>query len=162
MSRLRQSGATLAGFTTAEIREGRERVGFSIETADGRDGVLAHVGFGGPRVGKYGVDLDAFEALALPALDIADAGTIVVIDEIGKMELLSEAFCGSVERLFRSTNAVVATVHVHRHPFTDALKQRPATEVLRITHANRGGLPQEITTKVWTRSGAPQGTAGDR
>jgi nucleoside-triphosphatase len=44
------------GFFTREIRERNRRVGFSITTLDGRSGILARVGSGGPyRVGKYGV-----------------------------------------------------------------------------------------------------------
>ncbi len=161
ISRLLEDGAAVAGFTTAEIRKAGGRVGFSIETTDGRAGVLAHVTLDGPRVGKYGVDLASFEALALPALDVADADTIVVVDEIGKMELLSSAFSRSLERLFARPNSVVATVHVHRHPVTDALKQRRDTEVVRITNANRDALPQDIAMKLMTRYGLSHGTSGD-
>jgi nucleoside-triphosphatase len=161
ISRLVESGATVAGFTTAEIRKGGRRVGFSIETTDGRDGVLAHVTLDGPRVGKYGVDLDSFEALALPALDARDPGAIVVIDEIGKMELLSDAFSGLLEQLFAHHNAVIATVHVHHHPLTDALKRRRDTEVVRITNANRDALPQEIAMRLLTTYGRSQSTSGD-
>jgi nucleoside-triphosphatase len=55
---LRKAGVPLAGFVTEELREGGNRVGFALETFDGRHGVLAHVGLSGPpRVGKYGVDV---------------------------------------------------------------------------------------------------------
>jgi hypothetical protein len=66
---LRQSGLVLGGFVTEELREGRRRVGFCVETLDGERAVLAHVDLPGPpRVGRYGVDLPAFERVALPAL----------------------------------------------------------------------------------------------
>jgi nucleoside-triphosphatase len=145
---LSDHGANVTGFTTAEIRQGGGRVGFSIETVEGRTGVLAHVDFDGPRVGKYGVDVNAFEGLALPALEVSDAETIVVIDELGKMELLSEAFRHSVEALCDHDNKLVATVHVYRHPLTERLKQSPATEVVKITKANRDQLPHDIATRL--------------
>ncbi|MDQ4027538.1 MAG: nucleoside-triphosphatase, partial [Actinomycetota bacterium] len=118
---------------------------------DGRTGILAHVDFDGPRVGKYGVDPTAFESLVLPALEVEDTETIVVIDELGKMELMSEAFRHAVDVLFEGDNNLVATVHVYRHPFTERLKQRPATEVVKVTTANRNGLPQDIATRLLTR-----------
>ena len=65
---LRDAGMPLCGFLTKELRQGRNRVGFEIETFDGERGVLAHVRLAGPpRVGRYGVDLEAFERVALTA-----------------------------------------------------------------------------------------------
>jgi nucleoside-triphosphatase len=141
-------GAAVTGFTSAEIREGRGRVGFSIETVSGNKGVLAHVDFRGPSVGKYGVDVGAFEELALPSLELNDDDTVVVIDEIGKMELISDAFCEAVESLFGADNDVVATIHVHKHSFTEDLKRRTDTELVKVTRANRDDLPHEIATRL--------------
>jgi nucleoside-triphosphatase len=148
VSLLADKGANVTGFTTAEIREGGSRIGFSIETIDGKTGVLAHVDFEGPRVGKYAVDVRAFEYLVLPALEVDDDKTIVVMDELGKMELLSEAFRDAVEKLFDRDNELVATVHVYKHPFTDRLKRSPTTEVVKVTNANRDDLPQNIATRL--------------
>jgi nucleoside-triphosphatase len=148
VSLLSEEGAHVAGFTTAEIRKDGGRVGFSIETIDGHRGVLAHVDIDGPRVGKYGVDVSGFEDLALPSLELDDDKTIVVIDELGKMELLSDAFRKSVEKLFDGANELVATVHVFKHPFTDGLKQSPDADVVKITRANRDDLPREIAMRV--------------
>lgn len=77
------------GFTTEEIRDGGTRVGFALETLTGRRGVLAHVGLPGPpQVGRYGVDLGVMERLALPSFTTpAGPGTLVLIDELGRMEL---------------------------------------------------------------------------
>ncbi len=148
------SKVDVTGFTTAEIRESGTRVGFSIETADGQMGVLAHVDFRGERVGKYGVDVAAFEELALPALEIGDDETIVVVDELGKMELLSDPFCESVQNLFDGDNRIVATVHLYKHPFTNSLKRRPDTELIKVTKTNREGLPDELATQLILRSSA--------
>ena len=145
---LRERDIPLAGFTTEEIRVGRRRVGFTVETMSGESAVLAHVELPGPpRVGKYGVDVAAFERLALPALD-ASNGAIAIVDEIGKMELASEPFRAVVSRIFDSGRPVVATVHMFRHPFTDALKARDDVEVVRVTEATRAGLPHEVADRL--------------
>ena len=145
---LRARGAVLAGFTTEEIRVRRRRVGFSVESLAGDQGILAHIDFPGPpRVGKYGVDLAALERLALPALE-APAGAVVVVDELGKMELASAAFREGIAAVFAAGVHVVATVHVFRHPFTDALKARRDVEVLGVTEANRANLPEQLADRL--------------
>jgi nucleoside-triphosphatase len=131
------------------VREGRRRVGFELETLDGRRALLAHVEFGGPpRVGKYGVDLEAFERLALPALEEPAENAVFVIDELGKMELASEPFREAAAWIFDAPVDVVATVHVFRHPFTDVLKRRADVERVRVTHATRDDLPQQLVDRL--------------
>lgn len=145
---LRERDIPVTGFTTEELRERGRRVGFAIEVIDGERGTLAHVDFAGlPRVGKYGVDLDALERLAIPAMRVA-SGVLVVIDELGKMELASEPFRTAVDDLYASPADVVATVHTFRHPFTDALKARPDVELLRVTSANRDDLARLLVRKL--------------
>jgi nucleoside-triphosphatase len=145
---LRAEGGSVTGFLTRELREGGARVGFTLETLDGRRGVLAHVRVRGPRVGRYGVVLDDLERLAIPAMH-ADAD-VVVVDELGKMELASVAFRDAVIALFERSVAVVATVHAHRDPFTDELKRRPSVAVLRLTRSNRNELPSTIASTLRT------------
>jgi nucleoside-triphosphatase len=145
---LRERGAPLAGFTTEELREEGRRVGFAVETVAGARDVLAHVDLPGPpRVGKYGVDLAAFERIAVPALDPSAAG-VIVIDELGKMELASRAFRDAVEQLFDADVGVVATVHVFRHPLTDALKGRRGVELLGVTPASRDELATTLPARL--------------
>lgn len=148
VARLRHDDVPVAGFTTEELRDGGRRVGFAIETVDGRRSTLAHINLAGPpRVGKYGVDLAAFEKLALPSLD-AGPGTVAVVDELGKMELASRRFRGAFAALLKRPVPVVATVHVHAHPFTDALKKRPGVEVIRVTTGNREALPTRLAATL--------------
>lgn len=142
---LRSSDVPVSGFLTREVREGERRTGFRIESVAGEEGTLARVGHrGGPRVGRYGVDVEAFERIALPALEDVSAGSVLIIDELGKMELASERFRDAVGALFDADIPIVATVHAQRHPFTDALKRRGDVEVRRVTRANRDALPEEI------------------
>jgi nucleoside-triphosphatase len=144
---LGEVGVPVAGFLTRELREGRRRVGFEIETFGGERGLLAHVDIKGPpRVSRYGVDVEAFERLALPALDPPSKRGVVVIDELGKMELASERFREVLLELWERPVSVVATVHTARHPFTDKLKRR--ADVIQLTAANRDRLPEEVAERV--------------
>ena len=146
--RLRAAELSVAGFVTEEVRERGVRVGFGIETFAGERGVLAHVELPGPpRVGKYGVDLDALERLALPSLE-PPAGGVTVIDELGKMELASARFRDAVTALFDADVPLVATVHAFRHPFTDELKRRSDVELIRLNKANRDELPAALATRL--------------
>jgi nucleoside-triphosphatase THEP1 len=84
----------------------------------------------------------------LPTLAGAAQADLLVIDELGKMELFSEPFRAAVSDLFASTVPIVATVHVARHPFTDELKRRPGVEIVRVTERNRDELPEELATRL--------------
>jgi nucleoside-triphosphatase len=138
------------GFVTRELREGGRRLGFEVEALGSGDrAVLAHVDLSGPpRVGKYGVDVDAFERIALPALHAVRAGHVAVVDEVGKMELASEPFRDAFSRLVDRRVHLVATVHVFRHPYTDALKRRDDVDVIPVTRANRDELPELLLERL--------------
>ena len=148
----------VGGFTTGELRTGGRREGFVVEAASGAREVLAHVDLPGPpRVGRYGVDLAAFERVALPVLGdpgLGGVGGVVVVDELGRMELASTAFRAAVLELLGRDVAVVATVQGARHTFTDALKRRPDVQVIRVTEATRDGLPERLMERL---VGTPRG-----
>jgi nucleoside-triphosphatase len=146
---LGEAGVVLGGFVTEELREGGRRIGFSVETLEGDRAVLAHVDLEGPpRVGRYGVDVDAFERLALPALAGTAETELLLIDELGKMELASSSFHAAVADLFEQPVGIVATVQTARHPLTDELKGRSDVETIRVTAANRGGLPAQLAKRI--------------
>ena len=160
--RLADADISLSGFLTKELRQGHSRVGFEIETFAGERGVLAHVRLTGPpRVGRYGVDLETFERLALPAVGRPRKECVVLIDELGKMELASKRFQEAVVRLFAQPVPIVASIQMSRHPITDALKRRTDVEKLRLTAGNRDRLPLELAERLgvtagWDQSGGPQ------
>lgn len=152
VAELRARGVDVAGFTTRELRERGRRVGFEIEDLAGERAVLAHVDLPGPpRVGRYGVDVAALERVALPAL--ARPADVVVLDELGKMELGSATLRRAVSERFDAGGAtIVATVHAHAHPFVDALLRRPDVEVVRVTPRSREALPSRLAARLAGRS----------
>ncbi len=104
----------IGGFVSGEIREGGVRKGFMIrDIGSGDEGVLAHVDRqGGPRVGRYGVNLDDLNSVGVGAIHKALKDCdLVVIDEIGPMELFSKEFVKVVKDAFSSDTHVIATIH---------------------------------------------------
>jgi hypothetical protein len=69
------------------------------------------VGGGGPRVGKYRVEVKNFESVALPALKAHTKFDVIVIDEIGTMELESVEFSDALADLLQTKTHVVASLH---------------------------------------------------
>ena len=82
-----------SGFVTDEIRGERGREGFRLITFKGQEATMAHVDLRSPyRVGKYRVDVHTIDRLAKTALRIEPNIELYLIDEIGKMECLSNIF----------------------------------------------------------------------
>lgn len=143
-------GFKAAGLVTEEIREGKARRGFRIRDLRGGEAVMAHVDFrGGPRVGKYTVDLEALEEVALRAMDMARGGAdLVVIDEIGKMEALSAAFRERVVELLDLPMPLLATVPVGEHPFVSTLLERPDVSVYHLDRRNRERMKEVVKEEL--------------
>lgn len=147
VERLQSAGHIVCGFTTGEIRVSGRRMGFEVQPIGGTAGVLAHVDLPGPpRVGRYGVDLATFERVSLPSL--REPGPVVVIDELGKMELASARFVEAVHDLLAGSRPVLASVHAARHAVSDRIKQQSDIEVIRVTVTNRDVLVDEISDRL--------------
>jgi len=134
-----------AGFFTQEVRERGRRSGFKIETLDGKAGILAAVqGEDGPRVGRYRVNLNDLERVGVAGIEKGLPGCdLIVIDEIGKMELFSKRFKDVVKKAFNSRAKVLATVKLGRGGFIRDLIEREDTKVLMLTEANRDMVANE-------------------
>lgn len=128
----------IAGFYTQEIRQGGVRKGFSWRRLDGVTGTLAHIDIKGPfRVGKYGVDVAAFEKSVVPILDAEKTDTeLFVIDEIGKMECFSKEFVAAIRRLFKSDKSVLTTVALKGSGLISEVKDYPNTNLFNLTRHN--------------------------
>lgn len=127
------------GFFTEEIRAQGQRTGFRIVTLDGRSAPLAGKDIESPaRIGPYGVDLASFESLAIPLLTrMMGERRLVLIDEIGKMECLSDRFRALVRELLDKGPAVLATAPVGGIPFIRAVKSRSDATMVAIDAGNR-------------------------
>jgi nucleoside-triphosphatase len=129
------------GFFTREIIEKGRRVGFSINTLDQKEGVLAHERIKSPwRVGKYGVNLSDIDKIAVPSMMPSTLDQLVVIDEIGKMECFSEHFKKTLEDVLNSDLPVVGSIAMKGYRFIQKIKSRSDVLLITVTPQNRDQL----------------------
>ena len=141
----RMSSVSMAGFYTAEIRSNGTRFGFELQGLDGTCGILAHVDIKSRHhVGRYGVDTEGFEQF-LKNLDLLRPDIeLIVIDEIGKMELFSNLFRDLINNVMDSDKQVLASIALKGNGFIQAIKRRPDIRLIEVTKGNREHLPNEI------------------
>ncbi len=139
----------LTGFFTREMREGGKRVGFSIITLDGKEGVLAHEGSRSKiRVGKYGVNLDSLNQIAVPSMIASMPDQIVILDEIGKMECYSRLFRDTLIRVLDSPSRVIGSIVLKGIPFIETIKKRPDVLLVKVTEENRDSLADSLSRQI--------------
>ena len=126
------------GFFTKEIREKGQRVGFSIETLGGKQGVLAHIDMDSQfKVGKYGVNINDIDRIAVPSMIPDHEDQMVIIDEIGKMECYSTLFKETLVQVLESKNPVLGSIALKGERFIETIKKRKDVHLIRVTEKNR-------------------------
>lgn len=134
------------GFYTEEIRKGGKRLGFMLKTTWGDSLILAHVDLKTPfKVSKYGVDVKVMDSVVRRMEE--EKGSIVVLDEVGKMELFSKAFRVFVENLLVSDRPFVVTAPLKsKDPLI--LKLKATSQVVYVTEKNRDELPEKLLSLI--------------
>ena len=151
---LRSRGCVIGGFMTKERRLKNERVGFDIEDLlDGGRGELASLtGRLGPRVGRYRVNLAGLSDVGAYALNEAvSRAELVVIDEVGPMELTSPEFRRALSSCIATGRPIFAVVHGQMNdPLIEELKRKSGNEVISVGLENRDSLPSDLTRRIHT------------
>ncbi len=139
-----------AGFYTEEMREGNQRVGFKLVTIDNKNCILSHKNIKSRhRVGKYGVNLECIERIGVASiLEGIQKKKLIIIDEIGKMELFSKDFKEIVIKALDSESAVLGTILFRPHPFCEGIKKRKDVESIEVTTENRDRLPSVLIERL--------------
>lgn len=149
---LKARGYRVGGMLSREVRSCGARVGFEIlDLSSGERGWLAHVNQpSGPRVGKYRVNLENLDGVGVAAILKAVEGLdVIVIDEVGPMELFSEKFREAVKQAAESGKLVVGIIHWKaKEELIDEMKTREDAEVYMVTFENRGNLHEVILEKA--------------
>jgi nucleoside-triphosphatase len=145
----RMRRVSMVGFYTSEIRSNEKRSGFELRGISGERRVLAHVNIQSRhRVGRYGVDIAGFEVF-LDQLDLLNPGVgLVVIDEIGKMELFSNRFRTMLRAVLDSNRQLIATIALHGGGLIQEIKARPDVHLLEVDRNNRDHLVAEIVGQI--------------
>lgn len=150
---LKESGVSVGGMISSEERAGGKRVGFKIiDVMTGETGYLAKVESSrGPRVGRYRVVLEDLERIGVTAIKRGvERSDVVVIDEIGPMELYSINFKQAVRDALESNKPVLATIHYRASadPYGREVLTRPDIRRLTLTLNNREIMPKRIYEEI--------------
>ncbi len=137
------------GFYTEEIREGGERKGFELIGLDGKKGLLSHKDIRSPyKVGKYKVDIKSFEDF-LDSIPFYHPSTqLIIVDEIGKMECLSDRFKKLLKKTLDSNKWVIATIALKGSGLIAEIKERKDVKLFEITKKNRDIVFREILNSI--------------
>jgi len=129
-----------------EIKSRGVRQGFRLVTLDGETTVLSHLYFQSPhRVSKYGVDVESLDKVGVTAINRAvKECDLVVIDEIGKMELFSAKFREAVLNILNSGKRLLATIMLNPNPCADAIKNQPQVKLVTLTRTNHPQVMAEL------------------
>ena len=138
----------LGGMRCEPVVENGERVGFKcINFQTGEEAVMAHKSIDSRlRVLGYGINPEALEQVAVPAIQEAmDDYEVLVIDEIGKFSVESEAFVEVVRKAMEIDKPTLLTLHKKsRHPLLQDIRRRDDARILEVTPVNRALLPYKI------------------
>jgi nucleoside-triphosphatase len=145
---LKAEGYSVGGMVTSDVRKSGARVGFEVaDLSNGSRGWLASVHEErGPQVGKYRVNIDDLNDVGVKAiLKACEKLDVVIVDEIGPMELFSEKFREAVKKAVESKKLVISTIHWKMSSqLIDSVKKREDAEIFIVTNENREHLQEEV------------------
>jgi len=143
-SGLKTRGYKVGGMASREVREKGTRVGFEIvDFVTGQRGWLAHVSqLAGPHVSKYRVNLQDLDQIGVKSIqDALRDADVVIVDEVGPMELFSSAFKQVIKNAIDSSKFVLGVIHHSaRDSIIDSIKKRNDAEIVEVTMENRQWL----------------------
>ncbi len=145
---LEAEGCKVGGMVTEPIIEGGKRTGFAIVDWQNKErGVFAHIDISSKfNVGKFGVDLTVLETVGVKALlKATEDSDVIVIDEVGRMEVESKPFIETVKYALDIEKPLILTLHKKsRNPLLQDIRRRDDIRILEVTPINRNLLPYKI------------------
>jgi nucleoside-triphosphatase len=142
------SKLNVGGVLAREKRIKDRRVGFELlDLGSGATGMLADESGDGPQLGKYRVRLDDLDQVGAKAIEYALHSDMIVVDEVGPMELSSKRFVAAVEKAIASDKPMLVVLHQwSQHPL--AKKIRKSFRVITISKENRDRLAEEVASEI--------------
>lgn len=145
---LEKEGKTVGGMITQPVIENGKRTGFYVMNWLTKEKeIFAHIKFNSKIViGRYGVNIEVLDRVGVKALeDGGDKAEIIVIDEIGKMEIESEKFIEAVKNVLDLEKTIIMTLHKKsRNSLLQEIRRRDDIRILEVTPINRNLLPYKI------------------
>lgn len=145
---LRDEELKIGGMIDEPVGDGRHKTGFTVrDLYSGEMEVFASTEIESKiMVGKIGVDLEKLESVGVKAIREACINCdIIIIDEVGKMEVESQAFIDAVKEALDADKPMIITLHKKsRNPLLQDIRRRDDVRILEVTPTNRNILPYKI------------------
>jgi nucleoside-triphosphatase len=145
---LEEEGKKVGGMITEPILDDKKRTGlYVIDWMTKEKGVLAATDIQSKfMVGKFGIDLEVLQKVGVQALlNACEQADIIVIDEVGKIEVESEQFRSAVKEALKTDKPMLLTLHKKsRNPLLQDIRRRDDVRILEVTPINRNLLPYKI------------------
>lgn len=155
---LKAKGLRVGGFISPEEKRHGTRTAFYVEDIQsGKRKVLASVEGDGPKVSKYHVNVKSFESVALPVMKGIDSLDVIIIDEIGRMEMKSMKFSDLLDRVFEHETPVIAALH---RDFVD--RYSVEGEILMLTPTSREAVFLSLVKRASAYTRRPKKAARKR
>lgn len=120
-------------------------------------GELASLTGLGPRVGRYRVNLADLSAIGAAGLTkAAVVSEVIVIDEVGPMELVSPEFRRSVRACIDSGKPILAVVHERLEDDLLAELREKAKETVAVTIESRDEVADTLARSLLQAAGGPK------
>lgn len=134
------------GFYTEEVRDETDRIGFDCSTLEGKRARIADVNFNSDvSLGRYGINIGNFEKVGIESIEgELESKPIIIIDEIGPMQFLSEKFKKTLNEVFSSRKIVIGTIVLRSHLEIDEIKKRDDIKIYELTEENREKVIDDI------------------
>ncbi len=101
------------------------------------------------RLGRYGINLEDLEEIGCTAIEKAiSSRKIVIVDEIGKMELFSQKFKDILLEALDSSQPLLATIMNRKHEFADRIKRRKDVRIRLLRREHFEILYDDILTWI--------------
>lgn len=142
----------VGGMVTEPIMEDNRRVGFQVmDWSTKEKAVFAHLDLDSPtEIKGYGVNLDSLNEVGVKAIkDAAKEKEVVLIDEIGKMQVESEKFKEVVSKIFEIDKPLIITFEKKsRNTLLQDLRRRDDVRMLELTDVNKNLLPYKVVELI--------------
>ena len=138
----------VGGVLARDKRVKDRRVGFELlDLGSGAMGMLADETGDGPQLGKYRVRLDDLDRIGARAIEESLQSDLIVVDEVGPMELSSKRFVAAVEKAIASDKPMLIVLHQwSQHPL--AKKIRKTFRVITLSQENMDRIADEISMEM--------------
>lgn len=145
---LQKDNITIGGMMDEKVTDGRHEIGLTVCNLMTGEKVVFASSDNESKIttGNLGVDLSMFESISIEAIKNACASCdLIVIDEVGKVEVESQAFVDAVKEALDVDKPMIITLHKKsRNPLLQDIRRRDDVRILEVTPTNRNLLPFKI------------------